>query len=151
MERNQRIKGPALIFGEFLLSLRIWLLIAANPGTNGAEYFCETPIYLFGGCSIHLNQYMSENRFESICSALKFTSNLHPYFRDKLFEVQHMTNTWNYHLQRVFIPFCISCLDESMSSWINKFACLGFFFCPHKPHKKGNEYHTICCGESGIM
>ena len=30
------------------------------------------------------------------------------------------------------------------------FTCPWFFFCPRKPHPKGNEYQTICCGESGI-
>ena len=54
-------------------------------------------------------------------------------------------------MQRIFIQSWISCLDESMSAWINKFACPGFVFCPRKPHPKGNEYHTICCGESGIV
>ena len=38
-----------------------------------------------------------------------------------------------------------------MSVWMNKFTCPGFVFCPRKPHLKGNEYHTICFGESGIM
>ena len=30
-------------------------------------------------------------------------------------------------------------------------ACPGFFFCPHKPHPMGNEYHTICCGGIDIL
>ena len=34
---------------------------------------------------------------------------------------------------------------------MNKFTCPGFVFCPRKPHPKGNKYHTICCGESGIL
>ena len=38
-----------------------------------------------------------------------------------------------------------------MSVWMNKFMFPGFFFCNIKPRPKGNEYHTICCGESGIM
>ena len=38
-----------------------------------------------------------------------------------------------------------------MSVWMNKFKCPGFFAFHHKPHKKGNKYHTICCGESGLM
>ena len=34
-----------------------------------------------------------------------------------------------------------------MSVCINKLMCLGFVLCPHKPHPKGNEYHTVCyCG-----
>ena len=57
----------------------------------------------------------------------------------------------NGHTQIIFIPYWISCLYESMSAWMNKFTCPGFVFFPCKPHPKGNEYHTICCGESGIM
>ena len=35
--------------------------------------------------------------------------------------------------------------------WINKCMCPEFVLCPHKPRIKGNKYHTICCGKSGIM
>ena len=34
---------------------------------------------------------------------------------------------------------------------MNKFMRPGFFLCPRKPYPNGNAYHTICCGESGIM
>ena len=34
---------------------------------------------------------------------------------------------------------------------MNKYTGLGFVVFPRKPHPKGNKYHTICCGESGIM
>ena len=42
---------------------------------NLADYFSETPKDIFGGCSICVNQFMSGNRFLSICSTLKFTAN----------------------------------------------------------------------------
>ena len=54
-------------------------------------------------------------------------------------------------MQKVFMPYRISCLDESMSVWMNEFTCSGFVFWNCKPHAKGNKYHTICYGESGIM
>ena len=38
-----------------------------------------------------------------------------------------------------------------MSTWINKFTCPDFLFCPCKPHTKGEKYHIPCFGESGIM
>ena len=38
-----------------------------------------------------------------------------------------------------------------MSGWLNKWTCPGWVFCPRKPHPFGNEYHTICCGLSGIL
>jgi hypothetical protein len=36
-------------------------------------------------------------------------------------------------------------------SWISRWTCPGWVFCPQKPHPFGNEYHSICCGDSGIM
>ena len=54
-------------------------------------------------------------------------------------------------MQKVFILSWIPFLDESMSVWMNKFTRLECFFCPRKPHPKGNEYHTMCFGESGII
>ena len=50
-----------------------------------------------------------------------------------------------------FSPSWISCLDESMSVWHNRYTAPGWMFVPRKPHPFGNEYHTICCGLSGIL
>ena len=55
------------------------------------------------------------------------------------------------HFTELFIPSWVSCLDESMSTWTNKYTCPSFVVCPQKPKDKGNEYHTICCGLTGIM
>ena len=57
----------------------------------------------------------------------------------------------NGHIKKFFVASWISCLDSSVPMLMNKFMCQGFFFCPHKPHPKGNDYHTIFCGEIGIM
>ena len=38
-----------------------------------------------------------------------------------------------------------------MSIWFNRYTCPGWVYCPRKPHPYGNEYHTICCGMSGII
>ncbi len=43
------------------------------------------------------------------------------------------------------------CLDESMSIWFQRWTCPGWVFCPRKPHPFGNEYHTACCGLSGVL
>ena len=81
VETNRRIKGPDLDIGEFLQFIGIWLLMTAKPGTNRADYFRINPIDIFNGCSIRVNQFMSGNRFENICSALKFTATLPPSFQ----------------------------------------------------------------------
>ena len=38
-----------------------------------------------------------------------------------------------------------------MSILMNRYTCPGWVFCPCKPHLFDNEYHTICCGETGIL
>ena len=74
-----------------------------------------------------------------------------PSYQDKLYELQQIIVALNGHIQKVFITSWISCLDKSISVWMNNFICLGFVLFPHKSPPKGNEYHTIFCGESGIM
>jgi hypothetical protein len=62
-----------------------------------------------------------------------------------------MICTWNEHMAKIFLAAWVVCLDESMSIWHNRWTCPGWVFCPRKPHPFGNEYHTTCCGLSGIM
>ena len=80
VDTNKIIKGPDLDFGEFLRFIVIWMLMISNPGTNQEEYFSKKPIDMFSGCSISINQFMSGNRFESICSDLNFTNTPLPPF-----------------------------------------------------------------------
>ena len=54
-------------------------------------------------------------------------------------------------MQRVFMPYWISRLDESMSVCINEFTWPGSFLCPSYSHPKDNYYHSIFCGEGGIV
>ena len=73
IETNRIIKGPGTEFDEFLRLIGIWMSMTENPGTNWTEYFSKNPIDIFSGCSIYVNQLLSGNSFEGICSALKFT------------------------------------------------------------------------------
>ena len=50
-----------------------------------------------------------------------------------------------------FIPSWVSYLYESISIWTNQFTFPGWMFVPRKPYPKGNEYHSICCGDSRIL
>ena len=54
-------------------------------------------------------------------------------------------------MQAILVAAWALCLDESMSIWNNRWTCPGWVFCPRKPWPFGNEYHTACCGLSGIM
>ena len=75
MDTNRIIKGHTLEFGEFPQFIVIWLFITVNPGKNQVEYFSETLIDISGNLYLFVNQYMSGNHFECICSSLRFTLN----------------------------------------------------------------------------
>ncbi len=60
-----------------------------------------------------------------------------------------MISEWNKNMVEAFFPGLILCLD--MSFWHSHLTCPGWVFCPRKPYPFGNEYHTACCGMSGLM
>ena len=59
-----------------------------------------------------------------------------------------MIDVFNMHYEHEYQPSWLSCINESMSSWLNKF-CPGFMTVPRKPHPFGNEYHLIADGDDG--
>ena len=144
----ENMKSPwKLMMGEFQRYLGLWLLIATYGGCHGrAEFFASTPVTERHGAPLRLNQYMTGRRFEMITNALHFTDKSAPTFKDKFWEVRQMIQEWNKNMTLMFRSSWVSCLDESMSIWNNKWSCPGWVFCPRKPHPFGNEYHTICCG-----
>jgi hypothetical protein len=72
-------------------------------------------------------------------------------YEDKFWEVQQMLQAWNTNMEGNFCPSSFTCLDESMSKWVNQHSCPGYMYVPRKPWPYGNKYHTICCCKSGIM
>ena len=97
------------------------------------------------------NNFMSKSRFELILKHLSFTSRSPPTFRDKFWRIREMIEVWNENAKNVFCCSWVACLDESTSLWLNRWTCPGWIFIPRKPWSMGNEYHTMCCGESSIM
>jgi hypothetical protein len=59
-----------------------------------------------------------------------------------------MIEMFNQYYAENYHPSWLNCLNESMSSWLNKF-CPGFMCVPWKPHPFGNEYHLIADGDEG--
>lgn len=94
---------------------------------------------------------MSKNRFNSILAALKYSDQDLPIYHDKFHQIRQMIAAWNGNMAKIFRPDWVSCLDESMSPWTNERTCPGWMFVPRKTHPMGNEYHTVCCGISGVM
>ena len=62
-----------------------------------------------------------------------------------------MIKAWNDHMSDSFVPAWALCLDKSMSIWHSPYTYPGWVFCPCKPRPFGNKYHSMCCGESGVM
>ena len=71
--------------------------------------------------------------------------------QDQLLEVRDMLKVCNTKLVEQFTLSWVSCLDESMSTWMNKYTCPGWMFVPRKPWPFGNKYHMVCCSLAGIL
>ena len=96
-----------------------------------------------------LNLIMSRNRFDYILSDLSFTNREVPY-EDGLLKMRQLEEAWNQNMDQQFFPLWINVIDESMMDWFNKWAP-GFICVGRKPHRFGNEQHTICCALTSIM
>ena len=94
---------------------------------------------------------MSGKRFEKITASLKYTDVPRPSYVDRVHEVRRLLASFNELMNQIFNAGWVVCLDESKSPWTNMRTCAAFVFCPSKPHPKGNEYHTIDDGLSGIL
>ena len=152
VETNKQINGKDVTWGEFVTYLGLWFLLSTvSHGCPRRAFWEDREPSEWSGAPFRLNKYMSFNRFEQITTALRYTDTPAPAYVDKFSEVRDMIHSWNEHIKNIFIPSWMSCLDESMSSWTRRWTCPGFMYVPRKPHPMGNEYHSICCGVSGIM
>ena len=150
LEKNN---SHPLTISEFLRYLGIHLLMATIQGFGQVEFWDYSGVAKSqeeGACPYNLKDYMSFKRFQAITSCLVFTQDNPPTFRDKFWQIREMVREWN-KIMKEFISGWVICVDESMSSWINCWTCPGWIFCPRKPHPFGNEWHTACCGLSGIL
>ena len=140
-----------MTYGEFLRWLGLWFLMATITGPDGSDFWSLGEVDCFVGAPMRLGHLMSRKRFEAILKALSYTSRQRPAFRDRFWEVRQMLDAWNTNMMEQFTPSWVNCLDESMSTWTNKYSCPGWMFVPRKPWPFGNEYHTVCCSLSGIL
>lgn len=150
---NQKIQPGAdpISYGEFLKFLGLRFLMATVQGPQYREYWSEKPISMFVGAPFRIFDFMSRARFDIIVKALRYTNEEPPDQIDRFWEVRSLLKAWNSNMETNFSPSWISCLDESLSKWIQRCTCPGWVFCPRKPWPFGNEYHTIACGDSGIL
>jgi len=148
---NENIKGESVAYGEFLLWLGLWFLMATVVGPSRDAFFSDRLCDEFADAPFRLTKYMSRKRFNQILVAMRYTNKDPPSYKDRFFEVRQMLDAWNLNMTEVFEAGWATCLDESMSPWTNKYTCPGFVWIPRKPWPYGNEYHTICCCTSGIL
>ena len=140
-----------LSYGEFLRWLGIWLLMSTINGPDRGAFWSLVDVDRFRGAPWRLNDLMSRKRFDAILKSIFYTDRNKPQYTDKFWEVRQIVDAFNKNMTQQFTPSWVSCLDESMSPWTNKYTCPGWMFVPRKPHPFGNEYHSVCCSMSGIM
>ena len=149
--RLRQGKHRPVIYGEFLRWIGLWLLMATINGPDRTDFWSLGEVDCFVGAPLRLGSFMSRKQFEAILKVLAITARQLPAFRDHFWEVQEIIEAWNANMTEQFTPSWVSCLDESMSTWMNKYSCPGWMFVPRKPWPFGNEYHTVCCSLSGIL
>lgn len=153
LEQTNKRLDRELTWGEFLRYVGLWFLMSSVGGGFTKKDFWNTINFdeREQPCPYFLGKFMSLRRFEQITHALTFTDVNKPAFRDPFWEIRQAITEWNKNMSVVFSSGWVLCLDESMSIWHSRWTCPGWVFCPRKPHPFGNEYHTACCGLSGIM
>ena len=62
--------------------------------------------------------------------------------------MRQIINNFNEHYLDNYTTSWLSCLDESMNYFLDKF-CPGFMIVTRKLHPLGNEYHSIADGDEG--
>lgn len=147
---NEILDNP-MTLGEFFRFLGIHLLFATTQGCARAEFWSQKPISPFEGAPFRVAHIMTRRRFEAILSALTLTDKPPPEFLDRFWKIRTIVQAWNDNMRDEFFSSWRNCLDESMMVWTNEWTAPGFMVVPRKPKPFGNEWHTICCGETGIL
>ena len=88
-------EGQEVTYGEFLLFLGLWLLMATIEGPTRKQFFTTKTIDAFNGAPYRLNVYMSGNRLENILKVTTYTDDEPPPYQDKFHPVRLMINEWN--------------------------------------------------------
>jgi hypothetical protein len=101
------------------------------------------------GAPFLLNDVMSMGRFGAIDAVIWYTGKPPPSdFEDKFHDMRELKDAFNTHYAENYTPSWLSCLDESMNTWLNK-KCPGFMTVERKSDPSGNEYHSIADGDDG--
>jgi len=118
---NQNL-GTPINLQEFYVWLGCIFYMACFQSIGDCDqWWSLAPIDQFKGAPFRLNAYISKTRFTDITGAIQYTDKAEPLlFVDRFHDVRQMIEAFNEHYERQYSPTWISCLDESMNSWLNK-------------------------------
>lgn len=138
-----------LTLSEFYVWLGCHFFMCCYEGVSDRRmWWSAKPVSIDRGAPFRLNEFMSSLRFKEVTAAMRYTNLDPPPFVDRFHDVREMIDAFNNHYAAQYIPSWLNCLDESMNSWMDKWAP-GFMSVPRKPHPFGNEYHSIADGDDG--
>ena len=148
---NNQLGEELLSYGELLRWIGLWILMPMVDGSLCQSFWSNKHVNIFEGAPFWLNNFMTRNRFEKILNNITYMNCEPPAFHDHFWEIQQMVEEWNANMDINFSLSWKNCLDESMSKWLNEYACPGFMFVPRKPWKFGNEWHDIGCADTNVI
>ena len=73
------------------------------------------------GSPLRPNDYIIHVGFEKILARIKCIDKDKPHYMNRLFHVHKLVEEWKANMYTKFVTSWISCLDESMMIWTNKF------------------------------
>ena len=130
--------GQVLTYVELLVWIRLWLMMSTIQGFQCRGFWSSSTIDPIETAPYRFNGILPWTLFEEILNALTITNETQPAYKYLVLEARHLVDEWNHNTDTKFSPRYISCLDESMMKWVNKYTCPGFMFVPHKPWPFGN-------------
>ena len=124
------LNGIPITYGELLRWIGILLFMSTISGCKRRDFWSSKPITLHDGAPYRFHEWMSSRRYELILSHLTYTDQQPPFYIDRFWEIRTIVQEWNLNMAQIFKPSWVSCLDESMSIWFNKWTCPGWMFVP---------------------
>ena len=124
-------------FGSFLFSLiygdchwlhPLWVLFFSSYEYDKEDFPC---LYC-------LSKFMSGCHFKFFLSHSPSSLTTPPQYHNCSWEVWPMLAAFKKHFTEAFIPFWMTCLELSMSTWNSQWTCPGWEFSPRKPHPQCN-------------
>jgi len=99
---------------------------------------------------VNLSTFISRRRVDDVLESLTLSDTEPPPYKDPLFHVREMQRSFNKHMNDVFTPGTVTCLDESMVAYHND-SSPAWVFVGRKPHPHGFEYHTIADATTAVI